>query len=163
VLVVKASPRGPYERVLIAVDYSPPSRLALRQALRLAPGAEAHVLHVFEPWALEIMQRTGTDPEKIAVARNDLLNEEFDRLQEFLSGACTEGQNFHTMVIDDPHPGNRINQYAETIGADLVAIGCIGASNLRSILLGSVAEHVLRESTCDVLAVREGKADFELP
>ena len=163
VLVVKTPPRGPYERVLIAVDYSKPSRFALRQALRLAPGAEVHVLHVFEPWVLEIMQRAGTDPVKIAAARNDLLNEEFERLQAFLSGVNTEGQDLRPIVLDDPHPGNRINQFAETIGADLIAIGCMGASDLRSILLGSVAEHVLRESTCDVLAVREGAADFELP
>jgi len=43
------------------------------------------------------------------------------------------------------------------------AIGTRGLTGLRYVLLGSVAEHVLRETGCDVLAVRPDAFRFELP
>jgi nucleotide-binding universal stress UspA family protein len=47
--------------------------------------------------------------------------------------------------------------------ADLAVLGSHGRSGLRYVLLGSVAEHVLRESPCDVLVVHPKIAGFELP
>lgn len=47
--------------------------------------------------------------------------------------------------------------------ADLVAVGTQGLSGLRYILLGSVAEHVLREAPAGVLAVPPPVRAFELP
>lgn len=163
VLVVKQPAAADYRRVLVAVDYSSPSRLALAEARRLAPAAEVHLLHVFDPWPLEIMERSRTDPERIAATRYALLNEASDRLRDFVAEFEAAVQPDRTGVLDDPHAGNAINRHAEAMGADLIVVGSHGQTSLRSILLGSVAEHVLRESACDVCAVRAGAPDFEPP
>lgn len=47
VLIVKREPQGPYQRVLVPVDFSEASRLALELALRIAPHAHITVLHAF--------------------------------------------------------------------------------------------------------------------
>ena len=61
------------------------------------------------------------------------------------------------------HPGALIPQIARELATDLVAMGTAGRSGLPYILLGSVAEHVLREAPCDVLTVRPTDFRFELP
>lgn len=61
------------------------------------------------------------------------------------------------------HPALAIPAAAKARRADLVAVGTSGLSGLRYVLLGSVAEHVLREAGSDVLAVHPGALAFELP
>lgn len=48
VLAVKRPVRAPYHRVLVATDFSDPSRQALRLGLRLAPGAKIYLLHAYQ-------------------------------------------------------------------------------------------------------------------
>lgn len=49
------------------------------------------------------------------------------------------------------------------VRADLMAIGTRGRSGVEHMLLGSVAEHVLREARCDVLTVPPRVSRFQLP
>lgn len=56
-----------------------------------------------------------------------------------------------------------IPKTAKRVRADLVAVGTTGRTGLPYILLGSVAEHVLREAPCDVLVARTEAVRFELP
>jgi nucleotide-binding universal stress UspA family protein len=59
--------------------------------------------------------------------------------------------------------GREITTVARRLRADLVAVGTTGRTGIHYILLGSVAEHVMREAPCDVLVVRSGSLPFELP
>jgi nucleotide-binding universal stress UspA family protein len=56
-----------------------------------------------------------------------------------------------------------ITTAARRMRADLMAVGTVGRTGIPYILLGSVAEHVMREAHCDVLVVRSGSLPFELP
>jgi len=56
-----------------------------------------------------------------------------------------------------------ITKTTKRLRADLVAVGTTGRTGLPYILLGSVAEHVLRETRCDVLVARAEDVRFELP
>jgi nucleotide-binding universal stress UspA family protein len=51
-------------------------------------------------------------------------------------------------------PGSTILAVAEEIGADLIVMGTHGRTGLRRLLMGSVAEHVVRHASCPVLTVR---------
>lgn len=55
------------------------------------------------------------------------------------------------MVRDDPD--DVILDYAQAHGADLIVMGSHGHTGLRHLLMGSVAEHVLRHAPCPVLVV----------
>jgi nucleotide-binding universal stress UspA family protein len=56
-----------------------------------------------------------------------------------------------------------ISAIARRLRPDLVSVGSAGRTGLPYVLLGSVAEHVLREVSCDVLVARSGSLAFELP
>jgi nucleotide-binding universal stress UspA family protein len=56
-----------------------------------------------------------------------------------------------------------ISDVARRLRPDLLCVGSVGRTGLPYILLGSVAEHVLREVPCDVLVAKSGSVRFELP
>ena len=66
-------------------------------------------------------------------------------------------------VIRHGRASDLIVATAKRLRADLVVVGTIGRTGLPYILLGSVAEHVLREVNCDVLVARSEAFRFELP
>ena len=68
-------------------------------------------------------------------------------------GRCAPGQA----------SGNgRRHQYVEESSADLVVVGTRGRTGMRAILLGTVAERIVRESPCSVLAVKPDDFKYEI-
>jgi len=142
-------------RILVPTDFSAPSEEALRYAADLAARLSAsvvvvHVIH--EPfiaggeWDLyvrdapEMRQRLFSD----ASSRLSAVAETFER----------RGVHVTTDVRFGP-PRDGIINAAEAAGADLIVMSTHGRSGLHHLLLGSVAEHVIRAAHCPVLAVRE--------
>jgi nucleotide-binding universal stress UspA family protein len=70
-----------------------------------------------------------------------------------------------SLTVLPGRPGTDLTTLAERGEFELVTVGSHGISGLRYFLLGSVAQHVLRDTTCDVLVVRRGSSTgkFELP
>jgi nucleotide-binding universal stress UspA family protein len=56
-----------------------------------------------------------------------------------------------------------ITAAAQRLRPELVSVGSVGQTGPPQILLGSVAEHVLREVSCDILVARSGSLTFEVP
>jgi nucleotide-binding universal stress UspA family protein len=161
VLVVKQPLDGPYHRVLVAVDFSPASRQALELALRLAPDARCHVLHVYQGIEGQLRRGSPTEAELIRY-RRQRAREARKELEGFLHG-CASSTKQMKRLVKDGHPFYVISQTAKRLRVDLLAVGTIGRTGLPYLLLGSVAERVLREARCDVLIVRSGPVHFELP
>lgn len=82
--------------------------------------------------------------------------------EAFLSGLPLENVEWEKTVGEDQAAGAIVRQ-AESIQADLIVMGTHGRSGLPHILLGSVAEKVLRAASCSVLTVRPEAFRFELP
>lgn len=140
-------------RILAATDFSPGSREALAYAdtLRRQTGAALFVVHVVEDPTV-----TGLWPELYVADLPDLrrglvgfahksLAAETKRLR--LTDARTE-------VAIGP-AARTIAAIAEKLNCDLIVMGTHGRSGLAHVVLGSVAERVLRIAHCPVLAVRE--------
>lgn len=159
VLVAKRATRGPYCRVLVAVDFSDNSRHALEFALQLAPRAEFYVLHAYEGFEGQL-QRAGVTKTEIMRHRRQLAKEARQEMKVFLGSIdCGDKQVRREMWYGRaPH---EITRVANRLRADLVAVGTAGRTGLPYILLGSVGEHVMREVSSDVLVVRSGSLCFE--
>jgi nucleotide-binding universal stress UspA family protein len=93
--------------------------------------------------------------ERARVEAEEYLQAQADRL---LKDVITR---VHVEWSDDP--AQAIAGYAESCGAQLIAIGTHGRSGVSSVLLGSVAQGVIRRSTIPVLVVREGMKLPEQP
>lgn len=142
----------PKKTILVPVDFSEPSVEAIRTALELVNDpASVHVLHVLD------------EIEHTAPA---VLFGEFDeparkqRAGEFLSEFLKRHElTGLTELVQVGNPGIAITDYAKQSDADLVVMPSHGHHGLRRILLGSVAERVLRHAECPVLVLRRADKD----
>jgi nucleotide-binding universal stress UspA family protein len=161
VLVVKRAPRKPYRRVLVAVDFSMSSYHALEFALRLAPSAQFHILHTYQG-SEGLLERAGFTQDEILQRRRQMAKETRKAMGDFLRRLKAGGRRPKCLLGYGRAP-HVIVAFAKRLRADLVCVGTMGRTGLPYILLGSVAEHVIREAPCDVLAVRVGAPKFRLP
>jgi len=143
------------KKVLVATDFSPPSDAALAygRALARSFGASLHLLHVVENYFL---RPTAATPYAIREARMRMLDEQLtdeDR-QQFGARAVFE-------VSDEP--AETIAGYARAQNIDLIVMGTHSRSGLERLLVGSVAEHVIRTAPCPVLTVRHPEHEFIVP
>jgi nucleotide-binding universal stress UspA family protein len=156
VLLVRGAQRGPFRRVVAAVDYSTVSRDVVGQAVRLACQDQARldVLHVYRPpvRAPRSRSRAGASSSEIArryerrlEARMDTLWADFATELRYLNGEC------RSIGAADCESG--IIEFVRNVHADLVVLGTRNRVT-RGHLAGTTAERVVREAPCSVLAIR---------
>lgn len=161
VLIVRRPARKPYRRILAAVDFSESSAAALRFALRVAPCAQVHVLHACLGLEAQLT-RAGVPTEEIVRHRRRTANIARGQLDRFLAKIDCGGRRIRREVVSG-RARHEIVTFAQSTDPDLIAVGTSGRTGLPYILLGSVAEHVVREAASDVLVVRRNQAHFRLP
>jgi len=138
----------PISRILVATDFSAEARNALEWARSLANafGAKLILLHVIDIFSLAQMGCTmeaGTDPLP-------LLRELSHRCMSELKTLIPDAET----VIREASPRPTIVEAARELNCHLIVMGTHGRSGLAHLLLGSVAEYVVRNSAVPVLTVR---------
>jgi nucleotide-binding universal stress UspA family protein len=148
-------------RILVPVDFSPPSDAALRYAIELAHRLDARLdlLHVFQVPTFAFPDAVIPVPAQTVVELRTASEERLEVLQREATAAGLRT----SVVIADGTPFVEIVRTARSQAADLVIMGTHGRSGLRHALLGSVAEKVVRKAPCPVLVVRGGDQRVELP
>ncbi len=155
VLIVKREPRGPYQRVLVPVDFSEPSRRAAEMALRIAPQADITLLHVFEVPFEGRMHHAGVDDETILSYRAEARVQANLAMQQFVSALEADDRVSH--LVEFGYAPTVILEKAEILEPDLIVMGKHGQSAWEDLLPGSVIRQVVREADCDVLVVSPEK------
>jgi nucleotide-binding universal stress UspA family protein len=141
--------------ILVPLDFSECSHKALRVAGELAMsfGAQIDVLHVWEvppyipPEAM--IGVPGTATQSLTQMAHGHAREQLD---SFL--AESRALPLRQTLLDSGDPARVIVETAERLGSDMIAIGTHGRTGLSHLLLGSVAEKVVRRAPCPVLTVR---------
>lgn len=144
-----------FSNILVPTDFSPGSRLALDYALALARRLDAriHVLHVVEDpaitgmWTEAYLDIEALRDEREADARR--------LMRAFLT--MTGAEEASSEIAAGPVP-DTIAACALEHAADFIVMGTHGRTGLAHVLVGSVAEQVIRTAGCPVLTVREGAA-----
>ena len=139
--------------ILVPVDFSAHSEEAVRYAVGLAKrfGSTLHLLHAYH---LPVEVAT---PDTIAVPRDfwaSLREAASRKLGEAAEKATVEGVKVE-MLLTEGAPAPAITQAAERLHADLIVMGTRGLTGLKHVLLGSVAERVLRTAPCPVLTLKD--------
>ena len=133
-------------RILCATDFSDSSRYALEYAVAIAERHQAPIelLHVMEPSAYST-ERLESEEVTFSQKMNN-------RLREFTRGIPdTVMINLKTI---SGIPTIEIIRRANQIEADLIIIGTHGRSGIRHMLIGSVAEKIVRTAACPVMTIR---------
>jgi len=154
VLMVNADPEQPYRSVLAAVDMSEPSAHAVKtaQALGLTGDAKLTFVHAFTALAKGKLYVANAPREQIAGYLEEERKQASEELYLFLKEHELGGTS-RSYRVEEGEPFDVISQAVLQIGADLVVIGTHGRSGIVKMLIGSVAEEVLRSVDIDVLAV----------
>ncbi len=141
-----------YKNLLCPVDFSDISSHALQIAINLALRFRAglHVIHVFQLPASAFPEGVYEAPDDMETKIEDQL---LNRLNEFVNNINTQKTNITTGIYEGiPHV--EIVRSADENNTDMIIIGTHGRTGLSQVLLGSVAERVIRTSSIPVLSVK---------
>lgn len=140
------------DRVLVPLDDSPQSSAALEFTLEEFPTATAHLLHVIDP--VEGSTQIGTG---LPTASEEWFEKAQSNGEALLAGAreraTAAGVDVETM-IKVGRPASTIVEQAGETGAEGIVMGSHGRAGVSRVLLGSVAERVIRRSPIPVTVVR---------
>jgi nucleotide-binding universal stress UspA family protein len=159
--------------MVVGVDFSDQSDLALRRAFELGleqRACEIHAVHVVRSFEsgvqLELPTNLGLTTVSLAEAA-DHLKEHLERRIADFAQAVTPPERTNAIERIVSHvrldaPAEQIAQLAADLEADLVVVGTHGRRGLSRMVMGSVAEGAVRLAPCPVLVVREKKVS-EVP
>ncbi len=139
------------QRILVPVDVSDQSKKALRWALNEQPDAEITVLHVVDPRLPGHMP--GVDLDDVDAGSDDYRLQAAEKYLENVLRELGAG-DLETEVEEGLSASREIVEYAEEGDFDHLVIGSHGRSGVTRVLLGSVAENVVRRSPTPVTVVR---------
>jgi nucleotide-binding universal stress UspA family protein len=148
---LRAHAKG-FRRILVPTDFSAPSDVALDCARRIAAGfaASVHLLHVLA----EVPGTSGTGPELFVTegpeAHSMRLIDARDRLTHRITADDRVALRATTEVIFGS-PAQIIVDFAADNHFDLIVMGTHGRTGMAHLLVGSVAERVVRTAGCPVL------------
>lgn len=143
-------------KILVPVDFSEVSVRALRQAVQLArhSGGEITILHVGilpHIYSAELGMSGGVGP-LFTQAGEEMAREQRHQMEKLASAEIPDSVH-HRTVIREGYPPQEVLAQTQEGGHDVVVMGTHGRTGLTRVLLGSVAERVIRESQVPVLVV----------
>jgi nucleotide-binding universal stress UspA family protein len=147
-------------RILVPTDFSPASGTALDYARDLARtfGASIDLVHVFDdPFTSGVFVGDGTVMLP-AEFRQSLENYSREQLETRNAAHASALAGSSTALLTGS-PAKRIVERAKENGADLIVMGTHGRGRLGHLLIGSVAERVVRTAACPVLTTRQSIAE----
>ncbi len=150
-------------RILVPTDFSKSSANALTYGVAFASrfGAELHLLHVVQDLALFIPEAVMVSPPMMPP------------VEQFVSAARVAlDRAVQELAVPDVRvipevaegtPFEEIVRFARDKDIDLIVMGTHGHTGLAHLLMGSVAEKVVRRAPCPVLTVRHPEHEFVHP
>lgn len=140
---------GLFDRILIATDGSDRNKTAIEEGLRIgrASGSTVYAVYVTDLSALESASADVVIRDTWTVIRQEA-ETALARVK-----AMAEGVTLETVILEGK-PAAEIVRFANEKKIDLIIIGTQGKRGLERLLLGSVAEKVIRTAPCKVLVIK---------
>jgi nucleotide-binding universal stress UspA family protein len=151
-------------RILVPTDFSEPSEIAVNYAKALAENFDAalHILHVIEERELVYGKLSSSSFSSL----NSIIEEIEKNVRERLDNVLTQSEREQyraELVLLTGTPFVEIIRYARARSIDLIVLGTHGRGPIAHMLMGSVAEKVVRKAPCPVLTVRHPEHEFVMP
>jgi nucleotide-binding universal stress UspA family protein len=151
------------KNILVATDFGEAADAALSYGRELARafGSTLHVLHVAD----DVYVRLGGDAYVTVLPdlQKDIEDTARRRLDTLLIDDDPKPIPVRKIVITSASAAAAVVQYARESSIDLIIVGTHGRTAVAHLLMGSVAERVVRTAPCPVLTVRHPEHDFVVP
>ena len=150
------------KNILVATDFSEPSGVALNYGRDLARSynARLHVLHVVEDVMMRYSPEVGYALPQMQKDFEDAARRDLDKL---VTDDDRSTLSIQPLVLTGANLAETIVRYARENDIDLIITGTHGRGLVKHLLMGSVAERVVRIAPCPVLTVRSHERDFISP
>jgi universal stress protein A len=148
------------KNILVPTDFSEHSAKAVRYGAELAAnfGADLHLLHAVETTPIMYGEGAAYLPPEATAEIEAAAVKQLDELK------IESADNLQVKrKVAQGHPFVEIVRYGKDNAIDLIVIGTHGRGAIAHMLLGSVAERVVRKAPCPVLVVRDEEHDFVMP
>ena len=150
------------KNILVAIDFSEPSEAALMYGRELAArfGATLHVLHAVQDIYIGTL-----GAENFAALAPDLQQQIEDGARRRVDALVVDKSAPATVttIVTSSSPALSIVDYAKDHNIDVIVIGTHGRGALAHLMMGSVAERVVRLAPCPVLTVHHPEREFVRP
>jgi universal stress protein A len=144
------------QKILCPIDFSAPSRNALRYANEFAKAMNAKitVMHVIQPQPIAADVNVPYVPLEIDLEKN--AKEDLEQIvkEEVQEGVLVE------QVMAFGLPSDCVIAQAQKENVDLIILGTHGRTGISRLLMGSTAENVIRHAACPVLVVKASEKEF---
>jgi len=152
------------KNILVATDFGPESDRAIRYGRELAHafGGKLHLLHVAENLfarALDGYAYAGLSPE----VQVDIERAGLKQTEDLLTDEDRTELNAVAVSVTSNSAPAAIVSYAKNHAIDLIVLGTHGRGALAHLMMGNVAERVVRTAPCPVLTVRHPEHEFIVP
>jgi len=139
------------KNILVATDFSDISDNAFNKAVDLARqlGARLHIIHIVQIHAMNMPESGNVNVEELEAMEEKNAS---DNLQQDVRERCC-GMDVETHILNG-NPAVQINRTAGETGADIIVMGTHGRTGFAHLIMGSVAESVLKKSDVPVMCVR---------
>ena len=142
-----------FKKILIATDGSKRTQSAVQTGLEIA---RVHQSKVYVVYVVDTVTFTSVPMDVTWENMYQLLKEEGEEAAGRVKAEAGPGMEVETYVLEG-NPALEITKFAKDHGCDLIVVGTLGKSGIDRILLGSVAEKVVRIAPCPVLVIRGQK------
>jgi nucleotide-binding universal stress UspA family protein len=147
-----------YRHILVAIDDSDTSQKALQEAITLAKlhGASLDIAHAIDEHLVHVFNAGGSTTASTHELKHVLVAGGEDVLGRAAAQARAAGIEPTTRLLrgHGQHPDDLIAEAVEVAQADLLVVGSHGRRGVRRLLIGSVAENLVRKVGISVLIVR---------
>ena len=148
--------RSNHRVIVVGIDFSEASADALKEAVLLAKNSSPAELHVVHVVTVPVASASiGGSPLPVPLAMT-AIDQTAKALEQWLT-PLREGPALVAGHVRVGRPDREIAQVASDVGADLIVVGTTGKQGLTRLVLGSVAESLVRHAPCAVLASRPRK------
>ena len=150
-----------FKKILCPLDFSEFTDEIVNYAVNIAGkfGAVLHFLHVIPNLNYYTPYESFLTPENLIALENNIeaeVGRDFDKIMKKIDIPAKK-------IIKSGAPFVEIIDYVKAESIDLVVMGTHGRSGIEHILIGSVAEKVVRKSPCPVLTIRPRNKAFKMP
>jgi nucleotide-binding universal stress UspA family protein len=141
--------------ILVPTDFSPASDIAFRYGLDMAvtQGSAIHLIHALDDVSFATAYPDGLYVE-LPGLREQLVADATKRLQSMVAEGAAAGIAATAQTVVG-RPARMIVEVAKARASDLIVMGTHGRGGFAHMVLGSVAERVVRTAPCAVLTVRD--------
>lgn len=155
-VLVARRPGRVLRKVLVALDGSDHAGRALRMAARMPFPAEAEVTlcHVMRPYYAPLGPEYIPEMDRLLLEVQECQRKDAVKLLDAAGDDMLRWRKPATKVLLEGDPADQVLRLGAEQQADLIVLGAKGVSGFEALLVGSVADRVLKHAHCSVLLVR---------